>query len=300
MAGLAPALLAGVGFAVFQTVNRRALTRVDVYRGTAALLAAGAVVLLLVAVATDGLALVRGATTASLLAFGAAGAIHFSLGWTLLGMSQVRLGAAGAGVVIGAVPLFGAVVAHLFLDEPLSPVAVGGLVVGVIGVCVVAARGGVTVDHRRVVPGVLAGLGTAMCWAVSPLLIRAGLVGLPSPLVGASLGMAASAVVYAAAVAAWRRTPDRALEGRAGVDGATRVRLALAGTAVSLAIWMQWTAFDRWPVASVLAVLQVTPLLVVLLAVRVGGDRLTPQGQRRAWVGAGLIVSGSLVLLTAG
>ena len=42
----------------------------------------------------------------------------------------------------------------------------------------------------------LFGLGTAVCFAVSAIFIRNGLEGLPSPLVGISVGMIITAVIY--------------------------------------------------------------------------------------------------------
>jgi drug/metabolite transporter (DMT)-like permease len=293
--GVVPAVLAAVGFALFQLVNRRALSGVDVFRGTATLLGVGAAILLLIAWVTGGLALVPSAPVAALLFCAAAGFVHFFCGWTLLGLSQVRLGVARTGILLGTVPLFGALVAAAALDEGLTAPAVLGLLIVTTGVAVVSARGGTSVlgivDARV---GVAAGLGAALCWSVSPVLIRQGLEGLPSPLAGAAIGMFASALVYTAAVVL---TGRRA--GRAAVIVRTWQLLLLGGTLVSLSIWMQWVAFDLAPVASVLALLQLTPVTVVVLASRLGGDELKGAVARRVWTGASLTVAGSLVLVLA-
>ena len=42
----------------------------------------------------------------------------------------------------------------------------------------------------------LFGLGTAICFAISAIFIRNGLEGLPSPLLGVSVGMIITTVVY--------------------------------------------------------------------------------------------------------
>lgn len=292
VAGVLPALTAAVGFAVFQTVNRRALSTVDVYRGTATLLTVGSAALAVLAATTQDLSLVRSAPPRSLWYFAAAGFVHFFCGWTFLGMSQVRLGAARTGIVIGTVPLFGALLATVFLSEPLTAVTTLGLVIVVAGVAVVSARGGTTtIATRDVRLGVLAGLATALCWSSSPVLIRAGLEGLSSPLIGATIGMASSAVVYTALVAS---------RGRRGAVGRRTWGLLLtAGVAVSSSIWMQWTAFDLAPVASVLALLQLTPIVVVLFATRSGMERLSGAAAVRTWAGTGLTVAGSLLLIAA-
>lgn len=295
MVGVVPAVLAALGFAVFQIVNRRALTGVDVYRGTATLLAVGGVVLGIIAFASGEGPLLAAAPVAAIAFCAAAGFVHFFCGWTLLGLSQMRLGVARTGVVIGTVPLFGAITAALFLDEALSPVAVGGLVLVVAGVgIVISARSAPAVGSiGSPAVGVAAGLATALCWSISPVLIRQGLADLPSPVMGAAIGAVASGAVYGLAIVFTRRRA-RALP----ITPATRRLLLLAGAAVALSIWMQWTAFDLAPIAIVLSLLQLTPPSVVLLAAW-----LSPEPGRipgRVWLGTAVTVGGSLVLILGG
>jgi drug/metabolite transporter (DMT)-like permease len=295
MVGVVPALMAAVGFAVFQVVNRRALSGVDVYRGTATLLAVGSVVLGGIALATGDATLLAAAPIAAILYCAAAGLVHFFCGWTLLGMSQMRLGVARTGVVIGTVPLFGAIIAAVFLDEALSAVAVAGLVLVVAGVgVVISARSAPDAGAiGRPVIGVATGLATALCWSVSPVLIRQGLDGLPSPVMGAAVGAAASATVYGVAIVLARRR-SRARP----ITSATGRLLVLAGVTVAISIWMQWTAFDLAPVAIVLSLLQLTPPSVVLLATWSSPDPGRIAG--RVWVGSGVTAAGSLVLILGG
>jgi drug/metabolite transporter (DMT)-like permease len=295
MVGVVPALLAAVGFAMFQIVNRRALAGVDVYRGTATLLAVGSVVLGGIAFASGDAPLLAAAPIAAIAYCAAAGFVHFFCGWTLLGLSQMRLGVARTGVVIGTVPLFGAVIAAVFLDEELSPIAVAGLVLVVAGVgVVISARSAPVVGSvGRPAVGVAAGLATALCWSVSPVLIRQGLADLPSPVMGAAIGAAACAAVYGLAIVLTRRRAQAR-----PVTAATGKLLLLAGALVALSIWMQWTAFDLAPVAVVLSLLQLTPPSVVLLA-----SWLSPEAGRiagRVWVGSGVTAAGSLVLILGG
>jgi drug/metabolite transporter (DMT)-like permease len=290
-----PAVASAVGFAFFQFVNRRALTGVDVYRGTATLLGVGAVTLLSVAGLTGGLSLVAAAPRSALLFCAAAGFVHFFCGWTLLGWSQVKVGVARTGILIGTAPLFGALIAAFFLGETLTPLAVTGLVIVVLGVAVVSARhhpGSLTPSDARL--GTLAGLGTALCWSSSPVLIRRGLEGLPAPVAAASIGMLACALVYAAAIVVAGRRVERAR-----ITASTRQLMVAGGALISLSIWMQWTAYDLAPVAAVLALLQLTPIIVVLLATRLGGEVLDPTAQVRVRVGAAMTVAGSLALILA-
>jgi drug/metabolite transporter (DMT)-like permease len=294
VAGVAPALLAASGFAVFQLLNRRALSGVDVRRGTAALLAVGAALLLLVAAVGGSLAPLADATPVTLLFFSAAGFVHFFCGWTFLGMAQVRIGVARTGILASTVPLFGSLFAAGFLGEHLGVVQLLALATVVGGVVlIVSARGGTgeVHDRRAAAIGTVCGLTTAMCWSVSPVLIRYGLADVDSPIAGAAVGMAACAVAYGIVV----------------LVSSTRVRpvpigrttwrlLVLAGVAVSLSIWMQWTALALTTVAVALALMQLTGPIVVVASNRLAGEPLGPAARRIA-LGTLVTVAGSTLLV---
>ena len=300
--GLIPAFAAAVGFAAFQTTNRRALAGVDVYRGTASVLATGAALLVATSLALHG---PSGFFDAPAIAYGyfvAAGLVHFFLGWTLLGMSQVRLGAARAGIVVGTLPLFGAIVAAVALDEPLTGIDLIGLVLVVAGVgLVVPARstpspvshaGATASPGRTVAVGIAIGLVTALLWSISPVLIRGGLAHGAEPVTGAAIGQASAAGVYALVIA----LTARRARPRAAIPFGTRRLIVAAGCAVAMAIWMQWTAYGLAPIAVVLSVLQFTPPLVVVLATLVSRE---PLGEHawRVWMGSLVTLGGALLLI---
>lgn len=291
MIGVLPALGAAGAFAAFQVVNARALTRTDVARGTRVLLATATIVLGAITLLTDGTGPWTEAPPRALLMASAAGTVHFGLGWTFLGTAQQRIGAARTGALVGAVPLFGSLVAWALLGEAIGPVQLGGLVLVVAGVAVIATRNRRAPAAPRAFSGVAAALGTAACWSVSPVLIREALEGIPSSRAAATVGLLASALVHATLVALARRGGTRPPMER----GALRL-LAGGGLLVALALWMQWTAFSLAPVATVLVLLQLTPALVPMLA-RVGG---TPGGDlplSRVYLGVTAIVIGSLPVI---
>lgn len=134
------------------------------------------------------------------------------------------------------------------------------------------------------------GLGTAMCFAVSAIFIRAGLEELASPLLGVTVGMVITALLYGI-VLLFRR--GKIQQGPIPRD-ALLFQIA-AGVFVGLSTWARWIALDMAPVAVVLSlgrlnvpvVLLLSPLLVGRKAERVTG---------KVWLGAGLIVAGSVVL----
>lgn len=305
--GILAALGAATAFSLFQVANGRALTRLDVARGTRWLLLTGAVVLGLGTVATEGLAPWRSAPPLALAAAAGAGLLHFLLGWTLLGTAQQRIGVARTGALVGAVPLFGALLAWAKLGEALTAVQLVGLLAVVAGVGIIATgrASGDAPDAGRTA-GTLAALGTALCWATSPVLIRIALEGVGSPAAAATIGLLAGALVSMARGALLGAIARPAGTG-AVVPGAVATPrgrgpiglVVLAGVLVASALWCQWTALDLLPVAPVLVLLQLTPVLVPLLA------RLSPTGPAgpalaRLLPGLVAVVGGSTTVILAG
>ncbi|HEX8132801.1 MAG TPA: DMT family transporter, partial [Actinomycetes bacterium] len=132
MAGVAWAAVAGIGFGLFQSVNRAALRGMDAIASTFLQLLVSAVVLVAASLATGDPGRLLAAPAAALLSFAAAGLVHFSVGWTLLNLSQQRLGAARTSPLLASTPRFGVVVAALTLHElPSAPELAGvALIVG--------------------------------------------------------------------------------------------------------------------------------------------------------------------------
>jgi uncharacterized membrane protein len=136
----------------------------------------------------------------------------------------------------------------------------------------------------------LFGLGTALCFALSAIFIRGGLEDLPSPLLGVTVGMMATAGAYAIALF-FRR--GQARQGPVSRD--TMIFQLVAGVLVGLSTWARWIALDTAPVAVVMALGRMNvPVVILLSPLLVGGkqERVTA----RVWLGAGLIIIGSLIL----
>jgi drug/metabolite transporter (DMT)-like permease len=290
--GPALAAAAGLGFGVFQTLNRRAVGGMnDAYLATFLQLVTALAVLIVASLSTEDLGLLGDATAISLFYFSLAGVIHFSLGWTLLNMSQMRIGAARSSPLLATTPVFGAVIAILILQEVPAAVVWLGVALVTAGALVVSlervSEQGWGVPWQDTFPG----LATALAWAISPILIKEGLEGLPSPLLGLTLGMVVAVLVYAIA-----------LPLRPSVDGpalGSRISLAfklLAGIMVGLSVWARWASLDYTSIAVVLALGLLSVPVVLLLSPMLMGrhvERVTPQ----IWFGAALVVVGGLVLV---
>ncbi len=299
MTGAAWAIVAGAGFGLFQTLNRRAIAAMDVYLATFLQLAISALVLIVVSAMTQDLTRLWQAPPAAWLDFSLAGLIHFFVGWTFLNASQKRIGAARTGALIGTTPLFAAAVSLVTLGEAPGWVGLAGIALIVVGVFVTnnpLARG----PAPDGAPAGLAGgwvttalaLAAPLCWSISPTFTRLGLEGLNSPLLGVTVGMAASSICYAIALAA-RGVPEfRSI----GTDAlAFKV---IAGVLVGLSTWLRWIALDMAPVAFVIA-LSLVSIPTVNLLTPFFVEKHLEQVTARVWGGSALIVAGSLVLILA-
>ncbi len=290
MSGTVWAAASGLGFGVFQTLNRRAVVAIDAYVSTFVQLAIATFVLAVAAAATEDLATLRDASAAAFAWFAAAGVIHFFGGWTFLNLSQKRIGAARTSPLVSIVPVFGVAVAAATIHEYPGRDTWLGMAVVLTGVYLVALE-----RLREAAPATARwrdaafGLATAACWASSPVLIKQGLRGLDSPLLGVTIGIACALVLYTVAIP---------LSGRAlgvPVDGFLGWKLA-AGVFVGLSVWSRWFALEDASVAVVLSLgLLSVPVVLVLSRPVLGPEleRVTP----RVVAGSALVVLGSIVLV---
>lgn len=291
MSGVAYAVAAGIGFGIFQAVNRRANQEMDAYRATFLLLVVGTLSLSVWTGATQDLSLLADAPFTSVAHFAAAGIVHFFLGWTFLALSQQRIGAASTGAVLASTPLVGSVLAALVLGEALTPVAVLGVLLVVVGVVLLSLRQNPGALSRAVPWFALA---AALSWGSSPLFIRWGLEGLDSPLIGVTIGLMAATLAYALALAGWRGRRSSTAPSRSGYAWVT-----VAGVVVAICITFQWIAFDLIPIAVAITLMQFSAPTVITVApflVGTEAERPTPA----LILGAAAILAGSILVVLAG
>ncbi|MEJ2733896.1 MAG: EamA family transporter [Anaerolineae bacterium] len=136
----------------------------------------------------------------------------------------------------------------------------------------------------------LFGLGTAICFAVSAIFIRNGLEELPSPLLGVSVGMIITTVVYGV-VLLFRRKQIH----QGPIPRDAWLFQVAAGAMVGLATWARWIALDLAPVAVVMTLGRTNVPVVIFLAPLLVG-RKAERVTARVWLGAALIVAGAVVL----
>jgi len=300
MSGALWAVTAGVGFGVFQTLNRRAVQGMDVYVATFLQLLVSALVLAAISVVTEDLMLLGQASIWAWINFSLAGFFHFFIGWTFLNASQKKIGAARTGSLIGTTPLFGAVVAALTLAEFPGLITIGGILLIVGGVYLVNYANirhsppATKMGDSPIATGwrsLLLGLAAAFCWSISPLFIRHGLAELPSPILGVTIGITACVVGYALVlVLRGSSTPLTSFS-----TDAFAFKL-VAAMLVGLSTWARWVALDLASVALVLALSLVSVPVVNILSPLLVGQHIE-QVTGQVWLGSALIMGGSLVLI---
>lgn len=311
MSGVAWAAVAGVLFGIFQSVNRATLVDMDVYASTFLQLLVCSAFMVIVLLLDDAGA-VRQLSASAIANFSIAGLIHFMAGWTLLNMSQKRLGASRTSPLIATTPLFATAVAALALDEVPDSIQVVGMVLIVIGVYVAQMGRARTTPVPSTVGGGLGqrplpvapaapplwwsvfGLGAAFAWAVSPIFIRHGLEEVDEPILGVTVGVVAASVAFGVALLVRGRP--------ASLLAASRSSLAwkaVAGILVGVATWARWYALSLTTVVVVLSLALLSVPTVLLLAPIVAGrhlERITMP----VVIGSVFVVGGSLVLIAQG
>jgi drug/metabolite transporter (DMT)-like permease len=290
--GTLVAAASGIGFGLFQSLNVRAVRGMDPYASTFLQIFVAAIALGALALATGGIADLDGAPASALIDFAAAGVLHFVAGWTCLNLSQKRIGAARTSPLLVTVPLFGIAIAAVTVGQLPAAVEIPAIALMIAGAYVVAARGTRATPARLV--DALPALGCAFCWALSPVLTLRGLDDLNNPLLGITLGLVVSVLGYGLAFAVARRD--------LGLSAAGREALAIklvAGVLVGLSTWARWAALDSAAVAVVLA-LNLLSVPVVLVGAPLVAGRHVEHASGRVWVGAALVVGGSLLLIGLG
>jgi drug/metabolite transporter (DMT)-like permease len=289
VSGVLWATASGIGFGVFQSLNRRAIRGIeDPWVSTFLQLSVATGVLVVASLLSEDLSQLEDATGKAIALFAAAGVVHFVLGWLFLNVSQMRIGASRTAPLITLTPLFGIVLAAVTLGELPSAGVLVAIVPIMVGAWLLASRGGGGVRIER---DTIFAFGTAFMWALSAVLTVEALEGLDSPLLGVTLGLLAATVALAGALAA--RGSLRAV--RSIATGTLALKLS-AAVLVAFATWFRLLALGETDVAVVLATnLVAVPITLVLAPLMVG--RHLERVDARVWGGGLLVVLGVLALI---
>jgi len=129
-----------------------------------------------------------------------AGILHFILG-RISAYTGIRLIGANRTVpIVTCSILIAALLGIFLLGEPLTVSLVLAVLLVVGGIILISTRGNSKTEQSGMprgflVKGILAALGGAICWGISPTLVKVGLKEVDSPLVATFVSYAASSVV---------------------------------------------------------------------------------------------------------
>jgi len=134
---------------------------------------------------------------------GMAGIIHYVAG-RLLSYNAYRLiGVNKASAFLRTSPFYTVILGVIFLKESLTIIAILGVVCIVAGAMLVSLeKESVSGVRQKGLPktetkGIIAALGGALCWGISPVLIKPAVEEVGSPFVGALVAYAAASVITA-------------------------------------------------------------------------------------------------------
>ncbi len=113
---------------------RRGVSKIGVQTGTAIMLFAGTITLLLVAIISEDIQVLYSANFSGLLFFSLAGVIHFIGGWGFMNASTIRIGATRGSAMGSLTPLFAAILAFIFLGETINVYIILGILLLCIGI----------------------------------------------------------------------------------------------------------------------------------------------------------------------
>jgi len=289
VSGVLWATASGIGFGLFQSLNRRAIRGIeDPWVSTFLQLSVATAVLVLASLLSEDLSQLGDASGKAIALFAVAGVIHFVLGWLFLNVSQMRIGASRTAPLITLSPLFGIVLAAVALGELPSAAVLVAIAPIMIGAWLLATRGSGDVRIER---DSIFAFATAFMWALSAVLTVEALEGLDSPLLGVTLGLLAATATLAGALVA-----RGSLGGVRSIATSTLALKLSAAVLVAFATWFRLLALGETDVAVVLATNLVgVPITLVLAPLMVG--RHAEQTDARVWGGGLLVVTGVLALI---
>jgi drug/metabolite transporter (DMT)-like permease len=222
--------------------------------------AIGALILMPVVIARGGLRGI-GRKWIPLLAFAAA---EVAGPWLFLFSAEQHISSSLAGLLVSSVPMVGIAVAPLFGHrERMSPLAVGGLAIGVVGVAAIVGLDFHASDASALVQMSLVVIG----YALGPAILARYMKGVPSVTV-IGLSLAACAVAYA---------PLAALQWPHAMPSASVLAsvavLAVVCTAVAFLLFFELIA-EIGPVRSTV-ITYINPAVAAILGIAILNERFT-------------------------
>ncbi|MEP7207593.1 MAG: DMT family transporter [Casimicrobiaceae bacterium] len=222
------------------------------------------------------------------VAYAGMGLVNSAIPFTLFGFAALHLPASYLGILNSTTPLFAALLASVWLDEPLTRGKLAGLGVGCAGVILVSGAGPVTAD-AMFGWAIAASLVASFCYAASGIWLRRTAPEAPALAVAGWSQLAAAAMLAPMlAIAPWPIAPGVL---RDPVILADIVALAVVCSAAAYLLYYRLLQ-DVGPTRT-FTVTFLIPLFGMLWAALFLRETITPV----MVVGCGLIISGTFTVL---
>lgn len=213
------------------------------------------------------------------------GLTNTAIPFCLFSYATVELGAGFGSILNATAPMFGAVVAYVWLKDQLSGWAVGGLVIGFVGVGIISiARSGLTGD-LALMP-LLAALTATFFYGLAACYTKRKLVGVNTLAIATGSQVFASLALLPLAIVTWPETAP-------GHEAWSQV-IVLGIVCTAIAYVMYFRLISNIGAAKAITVAYLVPVFGVVWGMLFLGEILTPT----MLVGALLILLG--VGLTTG
>lgn len=299
MPGTGYAILSAISFGFFHLFNRRGSQHIDILWSTYYLLLVSALIL------TTGVLIGSNKDTSLILPldsighFGLASIFQSLFGWTLVGISQRKIGASNTGALAGTSPLFGLILAGILFGEIPTLQALIGIGIVIAGVLMILFNNRIKTTTTKSnfikiiqdTPTILPGLSAALCWSISALFVRKALISTPFLLHGLIYGIYLT--IFALTIVLFLR--GKGYEWRFRTSNSLICQI-IAGIFVGLGLWSLWIAIDKTQIAVVLALGRLNiPTILIFAPIILGG--VTERSSRQAWLSAFLIIVGSLLII---
>ncbi len=257
----------------------------------------GTVIIGLVVLASDGFEQLASLSWLALGSLVGAGVIHFILG-RMLGYIGLRLIGANRTVPISASTVLVAVLLGVFfLGEPMTIALALAILLIMGGIILIGTSGSTRTDKSSMpagslVKGVLVSLAAALCWGVTPILIKIGLREIDSPLLGAFVSYAAASIIIG--VSLLHPVNNKKLR---RLSRASLVPFLIAAIATSVAQILRYSAINYSPVSLVVPIIWANSLFVFPLSFLM--NRKIEAFNLRIVMGAVAIVAGIFMIFQA-
>lgn len=99
------------------------------------------------------------------------GLFQLAFAYALVYWAEQHLSSGLTALLFSTMPLMVALLARLFLGNPLTPAKIGGIFFGIVGVAIISV-GGLSLEGNRVILGIAAALGSAFFASLSSIIVK--------------------------------------------------------------------------------------------------------------------------------